>query len=141
MGKEHNKKGQGKKEKLMAILMASFISLIFLTIASVGVLEAYEPLQPLDSSVDYGSTSEGDFTGYVQGLLNLLIGVAALLAIIFITIGGIQYITTDSITNKESGKETINNALLGLLLALVSWLILYTINPNLSETFDVVSTT
>ncbi|MFP4022499.1 MAG: hypothetical protein ACLFNR_02060 [Candidatus Paceibacterota bacterium] len=141
MGKEHNKKNRSKKEKLMAILTASFISLTFLTIASVGVLEAYEPLQPLDSSVDYGSTSEGDFTGYVQGLLNLLIGVAALLAIIFITIGGIQYITTDSITNKESGKETINNALLGLLLALVSWLILYTINPNLSETFDVVSTT
>jgi hypothetical protein len=112
-----------------------FSLLLFFVFASPTVLLAeYQPLQelPIDGHNEaYQQASEGNFTPYLNGLVKILIGVAASLAVIFITIGGVQYITTDSLTGKESGKETINNALLGLLLALASWLILNTINPDL----------
>src|SRR5690606_22709225 len=56
---------------------------------------------------------------------------AGILAVIMITLGGIQYMTTDAISGKTEGKAVITRALLGLMLALASWLILYTINPNI----------
>ncbi len=117
-----------------------FSLLLFFVFVSPTVLlgQEYKPLQelPIDGhEAAYQQASEGDFTSYLNGLVKILIGVAASLAVIFITIGGVQYITTDSLTGKESGKETINNALLGLLLALASWLILYTINPDLVGEF------
>ena len=59
------------------------------------------------------------------------LAIAAALAVIMIVWGGVQYMLSESLFNKEDGKAKIKNAIWGLLLALVSWLILYTINPNL----------
>ncbi|MGM0482737.1 MAG: fibronectin type III domain-containing protein [Patescibacteria group bacterium] len=118
---------------LWTVAISIFVFLSFLQFPGITVAE-YKPLQ--DLPVEQPDAEEGNFTQYMVGMVNLLIGVAAVLAIIFITIGGLQYITTDSISNKESGKETIQNALFGLLLALASWLLLYTINPDLVQTFE-----
>ena len=74
------------------------------------------------------TTNLGDFLNKVFGFG---IAVAVALSIVVIMIGGIQYMTTDSWNKKEEGKERIKNALYGLVLALASWLILYTINPCL----------
>lgn len=81
-----------------------------------------------------GKTTGGcqtDFSTYLPGLFNLLIGVAAVLAFIEITYGGIAYMTTDAISGKGKSRERIENALWGLLLVIGSWVILNTINPNL----------
>jgi hypothetical protein len=45
--------------------------------------------------------------------------------------GGLEIMLSESVFNKEAGKKKINEALLGLGLALVSWLILYIINPEI----------
>jgi hypothetical protein len=39
--------------------------------------------------------------------------------------------SVESVTGKSGAKKTIQDAIVGLLLALGSYLILYTINPNL----------
>jgi hypothetical protein len=39
--------------------------------------------------------------------------------------------TTESISGKSGAKERIKNAIIGLLIALLIWIILNTINPNL----------
>ena len=78
--------------------------------------------------------SGSDFGPYVNGIVKLLIGAAGVLAVIMIIIGGLQYMTTDAVSGKQEGKEKIWKALLGLLIAIASWLILYTINPNLIST-------
>lgn len=78
-----------------------------------------------------------DLATYVKGLFALTIGVAAVLAVIMIVIGGVQYMSTDAISGKSEGKEKITQALYGLLLAISCWLILYVINPNLLN-FDVM---
>lgn len=97
----------------------------------------YETLVPLpgigwDPSVTPGQDNRvRSLPEYVNGMFRLLIGVAAGLAVIVIIIGGVEYMTSDVINNKESGKEKIRQALLGLLLAIASWLILNTINPDI----------
>ncbi len=69
-----------------------------------------------------------DFLGQV---FSFGIAAAVVLALIMIIYAGIQKMTTDSVFNQEEAKSTINNALYGLGLALVSYIILYTINPCL----------
>jgi uncharacterized membrane protein len=105
--------------------------------ATFAVAADYVTLEPglwkvaLDGSGDgtkISTTSLGDFLSKV---FNLGIAIAVALSVVMITVGGIQYMTTDSWNKKEEGKERIRNALYGLGLALISWLILYTINPCL----------
>jgi len=62
------------------------------------------------------------------------IAIAIILAILFIILGAIQYMTTDAVSGKQEGITRIQSALAGLILALASWLILKTINEKLIST-------
>ncbi|HBB54398.1 TPA: hypothetical protein DEQ22_03165 [Candidatus Nomurabacteria bacterium] len=73
----------------------------------------------------------GALGGYLNLMIKLFIGICAVLAVIMIVIGGIQYMTTELISSKEEGKKRILGAIFGLLLALGAYTLLYTINPNL----------
>jgi len=70
-------------------------------------------------------------SNYLNSLYQLGVAVATGLALIYITIGGVQYASTDSVTGSTEGKKTIQNALLGLLVVLGSWVMLNAINPDL----------
>lgn len=95
--------------------------------------KGYTPLTVLPGTTN----SEGQVTidSYIPGIFNLTIGIAGVLAVLMILIGGVEYITTDAIQGKSEGKARIQNALWGLVLVLVSWILLRTINPKLTE-FD-----
>jgi hypothetical protein len=71
---------------------------------------------------------------YLNLIIKIFIGICAVLALIMVVMGGIEYMTSDLISSKEAGKERIRDALLGLVLALAAWTLLYTINPNLLQT-------
>ena len=69
---------------------------------------------------------------YLPKAFDLIIGIAAVLAFIMLTYGGVLYMTSDAITGKSQGKEYITNALWGLGLAIASYVILFTIGgPNM----------
>ncbi len=72
-----------------------------------------------------------DLKSYVIYIFKLAIALAVFLAVVMITWGGFRYMTVESVSGKSDAKEIIQNALLGLLGALASYLILYTINPQL----------
>ena len=92
----------------------------------------YVPLAPLPVGEGGASlTRVTDAGQYIKGAFNLAIGIAAVLAIIMIVFGGIQYMGTESIGGKGAGLKKIKDAVLGLLLALGSYIILLTINPDL----------
>ncbi|KKQ88061.1 MAG: hypothetical protein UT09_C0004G0003 [Parcubacteria group bacterium GW2011_GWF2_38_8] len=97
----------------------------------------YTPLAPLPGLPE-GIAFETDpdinscpFGKYLNIIIKLVIGFAAVLAMVMIVAGGIEYMTSELVSSKEAGKETIKNAILGLLIALGSYLILNTINPQL----------
>jgi hypothetical protein len=76
-------------------------------------------------------TNPCPFGNYLNIIIKIIIGFAAVLAMVMIVAGGIEYMTSEVISGKEAGKETITHAILGLLLALGAFLILNTINPQL----------
>lgn len=87
------------------------------------------PLPGIGTATTGGQFVAPGLPEYLAGMFKLAIGLAGLFAVVMITLGGIEYMTSESIGGKASGKEKINQALIGLLLAIASWLILNTINP------------
>ena len=72
-----------------------------------------------------------DLTSYLSGMLVTVIGIAGVLAVVMIIFCAIRMMGTASVAGKSEAKECITNALLGVLIAIGSWLILNTINPLL----------
>jgi len=92
----------------------------------------YDPLAKLpglESPID--TAGECPFGRYLNIMIKLILGIAAVLAMVMIVMGGIEYMTSELISGKEAGKETVTHAILGLLIALGAYLILNTINPQL----------
>ena len=101
---------------------------LFLAIISFDPAGAapYSLLQPIEK-VKQANT----IVDYVTNLVPLVIMLAAVLAVVQIVIGGMEWALSESITGKGEGKDRISMALLGLFIALLSYLILNTINPDL----------
>ena len=91
----------------------------------------YIPLSTIPSLTGAEIAANGDIGAYLQSLYTFGVSAAAGLAVIMVIWGGIEYITSASGEGKGGGKEKITSAILGLLLALGSYIILNTINPEL----------
>jgi hypothetical protein len=90
-----------------------------------------------DSSGEFGTfdpTPDDALGKYLNIMINLVIGISAVLAVVMIVIGGVEYMTSELISGKEAGRERITNAILGLLIALGAYVLLATINPKLLDT-------
>lgn len=88
----------------------------------------------LENSIIGGKTTDVNPQEYLLNLYNIGIGIAGVLAVVMLVFGGIEYITSAVIDTKAEAKKRIWAALGGLLLALVSWLLLNTINTKLVTT-------
>ncbi|MDP2788705.1 MAG: D-alanyl-D-alanine carboxypeptidase family protein [bacterium] len=86
----------------------------------------------LESSIDVAN--ENALGKYLNTIIRLVIGLAAVLAVLMIIMGGMEYIMSEIAHTKQHGKDRITNAVLGLLIALGSWILLNTINPKLLDT-------
>lgn len=87
--------------------------------------------QPLVNIPGLPSGGVVDISAYLVGLYNFLLSIVGILAVIMLIIGGMRYITAAGSGGSVTGaKESIRDALLGLILALMSWVIVSTINPD-----------
>lgn len=75
--------------------------------------------------------TDADLSDFFSNMFNLGVGIAGILAVIMLMWGGIEYMTSEAVGNKENAKSRITSAIIGLLIVLMSWLILYTINPDI----------
>ncbi len=91
----------------------------------------YELLAPLGEFKFFNSKEDCAFGRYLEIMINIFLGICAVLAMVMIIMGGIEYMTSELVSSKENGKNQITQAIFGLLLALGAWLILNQINPNL----------
>lgn len=89
----------------------------------------YTPLAPIDKLKN--EAGNVDIGSFLTNIVPLIIGVAGGLAVIMIVVGGIKYMTTDAMMGKKEARGTIQNAFLGLLLAISSYVLLNTVNPAL----------
>jgi len=103
----------------------------FLSLATTAkAADEYELLVSLPNMEKGTAPGLGD---YLTNMFYIGIGIAGILAVIMIMIGGLQYMTTEAITGKSSAKARINNAIFGLILALASFLLLKTINTDFTS--------
>ena len=73
-----------------------------------------------------------DAFSYFQGMIEVAIGVAALLAVIMIIIGGINYTTSAGDAGKaKKAKDTILYSVIGLVLAILAFAIVNFVNVSL----------
>ena len=95
--------------------------------------KVYTLLAPIETFFPGGTVDIAGkgLSGYLDGLYKAGIAIATGLALIMIVIGGLQYVSTDAIGGKSEGRQRINNAIVGLLLALGSYILLQQINPAL----------
>lgn len=119
-------------KKFLKIYIVTII-LIFISSAMSVFATTTTTYIPLEKNAFQGITSaaQGDLIPFLSQVFNFGIAVAVALALIMIIWGGIEYMTSDAWQNKDNGRKRIQDALWGLGLALISYLILFTINPCL----------
>ncbi|MEI8337822.1 MAG: pilin [bacterium] len=135
-----------KSSLFILSLLFSFSIFFIFAHAQTSGQAGYVPLASIpapDSSGNIGGNGSNpvDLGTYFRQMYMLLVGIASALAVLMVIWGGVEYITTDAIGGKEEGKQKVQNAILGLILALGSYLILQTINPALLNTNLVIPKT
>lgn len=71
------------------------------------------------------------FPTFINAIFKASIAVGAMLAVLQLARAGFMYMGGDSWGTKEAAKQIIRQAVMGLLLLLGIWLILYQINPDI----------
>ncbi|GEM_PF-5318631 len=108
----------------------------FIAAAGESVKVGFQPLTkiPFLSNWTPGSDFTGSTTGVLNTVFSLSIKIGAMLAIFMFVLGGLQMITArDNASNVGKGKTRMTNAVFGLLMLLSTFVVLNTINPQLTE--------
>lgn len=113
---------------MIRFIVFIFIILLLPTDAQAQTMQTFQNLPFWDGT---GSTS------YIESLYKLAISAAAVLVVLRLIMAGVQYMLSEIVTSKQKAKETIQSALLGLLIILGAVTILNTINPRLTN-LDVI---
>ena len=88
---------------------------------------------PLENLPGFEGQS-GDFATYFGNLYKLALWIVAISALFMMVVGGFLYLSSAGNTSLlGTAKKTIYSALIGLVIALISWLLLDTINSDLTS--------
>ncbi len=117
-----------KKFLTFSIFAALGLS-VFFSIALAAPLK-YQPLEPLD--ISHGTTGTLGASDYIRIFLSTFMIVIVALAVLKVVLGGIKIMMAgDSASARGDAKEDIMQAVYGLILALLTYTILYKVNPRL----------
>ncbi len=112
---------------LFLLIFILSISIIFVPKVRASGSFQYTPMESVP-----GLGGDSSFSGYIQAIYNFGIWAVGVSAMLMISIGGFMYLTSAGNTSKTGkAKEIITDAIIGIILAMVSWLLLYTINHDL----------
>lgn len=101
---------------------------LFLSFAAFASAEGYQAVAPIPG-VEAGGTP----ADYIASLYGWGIGIVGILALLQLVRGGIMYMVAGAVDTKNAAKGIITEAMIGLGLALASYLILNIVNPTLLE--------
>ncbi|MCC7500861.1 hypothetical protein IT396_03655 [Candidatus Nomurabacteria bacterium] len=90
---------------------------------------SYIPLEPLPGQ-QIGSQGV-DFGSYLNYAFTLFIVIGGMFAVATFVWGGIMYMVSDVAKSKDLGRKQMQRAVYGLVVLLGSYVLLYTINPQL----------
>ena len=88
--------------------------------------------EPLKLQVSIGEMkTTNDLAEYMGAIYKWLVGASVAIVIVMVMIGGLQYVLASGSGQVQKGKERIKNSIIGMVLLLFSYTILFTVNPNL----------
>jgi len=121
-----------KKPILTAIILTAILGFFFLPHISIHAqVPPYQTLENLPGIGERVGFDADSFSKFLNNAFKIGLTVAIVLSIVMFVIGGIQYMGSDSFSNKEEAKSKFINSVWGLILALGIFLFLNTINPDL----------
>lgn len=111
------------------------VSLAQSSAAPIPKLEVnYPSLPPFAANPPTSPVGENVLPSYVVYMFGFIIVVSAVLAVVMIAIGGVEYIYSAGSPEKmRSGKEKIITSVLGLVILGTSYTLLELINPNIKK--------
>lgn len=118
------------RRALIATLIV-FISSAQVALAATLGKGDYVPIAPIPMGPGGQPATSGSLSQYLNALFQLALAGGAVLAALFIAIGGFEYMLSEAMESKRDGKMRIMHALYGLAILLSVTLILYVINPDL----------
>lgn len=83
------------------------------------------------ATLSNGEVSVPFLAQYILGIYRFAIGAAAILASIMVVYGGFRYLLGSTLGDVKEGKTVIQNAVIGLIVLLCSYVILQSVNPDL----------
>ncbi len=73
-----------------------------------------------------------DVNVLVKNIVNIVLGVAGMIAVLFVIIGGFRYVTSAGNEEQaEAGKKTLQNAIIGVVIIVLSFVIVNVISTAL----------
>jgi len=113
-------------KKIAGILLVLTGVFFFGDQIKAAAMSAYTPLVSIP-----GVGSPKNISQYLVGLYNFLLSIVGIVAVLMFIIGGFKYLTAAGNPSAATdAKDTIYNAAYGLILAIMSWVIVSTINPD-----------
>lgn len=116
-----------------------FLALFAVTLATTPAAQAqatgleYQLLENIPGTDE--KISGSDLPKYVSAIYKGALVIVTLSAVLMLTIGGFMYLTSAGNTaSMGTAKGIIYDSLIGLVIALSAWLVLYVINPDLVNT-------
>jgi len=115
---------------LCSLLLALFISTVSIARADT-TLEVGIPGGPGSSGVSAGNSVSGP-AQYINYIYIFVLGFVAIAGLVTIVIWGTVWTISGIVDQKARAMEGIKNALIGIGIAFVAFVLLYTINPDLT---------
>ncbi len=112
--------------QVLLILVVGFAPLLF---ASADL-----PQPPCGTLNGVRCGGERGVNDIIITVLNIIIGVAFIIAVLFLVIGGFRYITSSgNEESAEAGRKTIINALIGIVVIILSFVIVRVVSNTISN--------
>lgn len=109
------------------VLFLLTTGVFLINISPVHAVYSYTPMENIP-----GFENVKDFPAYVLSITKFAIWAVGIAALFMITVGGFMYMTAAGNTSRmDSAKKVIFDAVIGLIVVLSAWLLLYVINPDL----------
>jgi hypothetical protein len=118
------------KKMAKLVISAVIFSLVF-SFLCLNVVHAQYNYTQLEK-IPGAESSDSDLKSYIESIYQFAIWAVGIAAVLMITIGGFMYLTSAGNTSKmDIAKRVVTDAIIGLVVALSAYLILYVINPDL----------
>lgn len=118
---------------LRTITLHTYVALgmlFFIAAPAIALASDFVPLSPLPglTNAEYGDIKE-----YINAVYGFAIGAASVLAVIMIIYHGIMYMFKEALPEKANELVGVRDAVMGLILLVISYLALYVINPQILD--------